>query len=721
MRRALALALLAATVLSLAVAVAASARQGSRFRPAVRGAGVVATEALEASRAGKAVLDRGGTAMDAAVTAVFAINAVRPQSCGIGGGGFLVHRTAAGEVATLDFRETAPAAITPTSFAGPGRHRAFTGHLTVGVPGTVAGLDAALRRYGTISLAEAIEPGRKLAEGGFAVPQSLSESMAQNAPRLRMYPAAANQFLVGGTAPYPPGSRLVQPDLAKTLATLQREGPDAFYRGSIAERIVADMRNSGEPPTDAGVLTREDLARYRAVWREPLIGSYRGREVLAAPPPTSGGIATLEMLNVLEGFDLAKAGQSSADALHFLGEAEKIAFADRNRYVADPDQVQVPTAGLIAKDYAAARRAEIDPQRAKSYGPGKPAGAPPGSRAAGEDANPLGSTTSLSVIDNAGNAVALTCTIEQSFGSAVVAPGTGFLLNNELTDFSAAGTANEPRPGKRPRSSISPTIVVEGGRPVLAIGGAGGATIIMGSLLGVVQVVDFGQDVAQAVDAERLDEQTGAMQLENARVAPAVQAELERRGHVIAPQGEYGIVPRVQAAGIDLPTGERLGVSDPRTDDAAMASTRPPAPAPAAPAPGRPATGPSGVRCQDRTAPRVRARARAARRRLVVRGRAADRGCAGGAGGTVSVAGRVERVLVSVARVRGGRCAFAGRGGRLARPRSCRRPRYLTARGTSAFRLRLGRLARGSYRVRVLAVDGRGNRSRATARRVRIR
>src|SRR3954454_21154742 len=444
----------AGAILFLLAAATAPAKEGSMYKPATRAAGgIVASESPLASAIGKSALDRGGNAIDAAASMVFGLNVVRPQSCGIGGGGFMVYRAATGETAALDFREAAPAAYTKTTLSRPGKHTGFTGHLTVGVPGTLAGVAAALQRYGTISLADAIEPARKLAEKGFPVPDSLSQAMAQHEGRLRQYQAAADQFLVGGAAPYPTGSTLVQPDLAKTLALIQRDGPDALYRGAIGKLIVDDMRSAPEPPTDTGVMTMADLNAYQAKWRDPLLGSYRGRDVIAMPPPTSGGVATLEMLNLLEGFNLPAARQSSADELHFIGESEKIAWADRNRWLADSDKVNVPTAGLISKAYAAKRRAEIDPRQAKSYSAGQPDGAPPGARPAGGDANPSGSTTSLSVIDNAGDAVALTCTIEQTFGSAVVAPGAGFLLNNELTDFSGPGTANEPGPGKRPRSS----------------------------------------------------------------------------------------------------------------------------------------------------------------------------------------------------------------------------------------------------------------------------
>ncbi len=428
-------------------------------------------------------------------------------------------------------------------------------------------MQAALDSYGTIDLAEAISPAQQLAGEGFEVPKSLSEEMGNHAARLRLFPETAEQFLVGGEEPYPEGAVLVQPRLAETLALIAEEGPDAFYEGAIADRIVEEMQHESDLEGDEGLIVREDLASYEPVWREPLAGDYRGREVLAMPPPTSGGIAVIEMLNVLEGFDLEAEGQSSGEALHLLAEAQKLAFADRDAYVADPDFVDVPTRELTDKAYAESRRAEIDPEKAGSYGPGDLGEA---AQTSGSGENTEGSTTHISVIDAAGNAVALTCTIEQSFGSAVVAEDTGILLNNELTDFSEPGTANEPEPGKRPRSSISPTIVVEDGDPVLVVGGAGGPQIIMGSLMAVVNTVDFGLDPAQAIDAERIDEQPGKeMSIEQGRVSPPAQADLISRGHTFRREGEYAKLPRVQAAGVDPETGERLAATDPRSGEPA--------------------------------------------------------------------------------------------------------------------------------------------------------
>jgi gamma-glutamyltranspeptidase / glutathione hydrolase len=564
-------ALLAAILCGLLALVptTSTAKEGSRFHPGVTSPlGVVATESPAAAQVGRDVLEHGGNAVDAAASIVFALGVARPQSCGIGGGGFMVYRGHDGTVSTLDFRETAPAAIRNDTFTGPGLYQTFTGHTTIGVPGVVAGMDAALQRYGSISLREAIAPAERLAQHGVTVQPSLADSIAANAQRAKLFPATAAIYLHRDGTPYAAGETLRLKDLARSLRRIMNRGASAFYDGTIARQIVADMQ---APKLDGeqGLMTRADLSAYRAKWRAPIVGSYRGREIDAMPPPTSGGTAIVEMLNILEGFDLAGAGMSSAQADHDIAEAQRIAWADRNAYLADPDFVSIPPQ-LTDKGYAAQRRAEIDPAHTHSYAPGSfPA-------AAGADFNQNGSTTQLEVIDRAGNAVSLTCTIEQEFGSAVIAPHTGFLLNNELTDFSAPGTANEPAPGKRPRSSMSPTIVAQGGQPVLATGGAGGSRIIMGVLATILDTIDFGQDLPHAVDAERLDDQGSArLEIEDARVDPEVLAELEGMGYTLVRQGEYAIRPRVQLAGVAPATGLRTAVSDSRSEQGSLAQGLP--------------------------------------------------------------------------------------------------------------------------------------------------
>jgi gamma-glutamyltranspeptidase/glutathione hydrolase len=579
----------------LLVAAPVHAAEGSRFRQAVRGTtGVVATVSPLASSAALDVLAQGGNAVDAAAAAVFAVGVVRPEMCGIGGGGFLVYRGAGGEVAALDFREAAPAAHAHSAGvaeAGPFFQNG-TGHNRVGVPGTVAGLSAAVRRYGTLPLRDVVAPAERLARDGFPVSRDLALYLRIHADRLKLYPESARTFLIGGRLPYPEGSTLVLRDYADALALIMRDGPKAFYRGPIAHALVADMDQPGvDYAGDAGFLTMDDLKHYRAIWREPLAGTYRGREIVAMPPPTSGGLAIVETLNILEGLDVAGFGQSSADHLHYLAEAQKIAWADRNAYVADPAFADIPVEMMSSKAYAAARGAEIDRFSAKdSYPAGRSSSSPPEDRGGTAEG---GQTTHVSVIDAAGSAVAVTCSVELPFGSAVVAPGTGFPLNGQLGDFGAA--PNDAAGGKRPRSSMSPTIVVDDGRPVLVLGAMGGPTIPLAVVQTIVNTVDFGLDLAHAVDAERADAQqcpdVGApprtLCLEYARVRPDVQADLTARGHTlgypfcathVASGGnprcdaEYHPYPEVQAAGVDATTGDRLAVSDPRGEWGAAAA-----------------------------------------------------------------------------------------------------------------------------------------------------
>ena len=552
--------LLAANLVVALLAPSGQAANGTRYRPPATGTkGAVATVHPLAAEAAIEILEAGGNAIDAAVAGVFAVGVVRPSMCGIGGGGFLVYRGAEGAVGSLDFREKAPSRYSYTE----GSPSFGTGHGVVGVPGTVAGMTAALRRFGTMSLARVVAPAEKLARDGFPVSPELSQDMATNAERLQGFPESASIYLIEGKLPYPPGVTLVQADYADSLRLIAREGRSGFYRGRIAKLIAAEMKRSGDSR-----MSPEDLAAYRAIWRRPIVGTYRGHRVIAMPPPTSGGVALVEMLNILEGFDLATAGQSSTDHLHYLAEVQKIAWEDRNAYLGDPDFVDVPTRWLTSKSYAITRRREIERDVAKRYEPGKR----PGGAAAlsySDDPSPSSHTTHVSVIDKQGNAVAVTCTIEQVFGSAVVAPGTGFLLNNELTDFDArSGHPNEPAPGKRPRSSMTPAIVVRDGRPLLAVGGAGGPCIIMGVLQTIVNMVDFDLDVASAIDAERMDAKCffEDMGLEDTRVLPSVQAELEQRGHTVQRQGEYFITPIVQGVAYDAKTGETQAFSDPRSE-----------------------------------------------------------------------------------------------------------------------------------------------------------
>ena len=548
----------------LAVPGASSAHEGTRYRKSVSSKrGVVASVSRQAGRVGIRILDRGGNAIDAAVATILAVGVTRPDLCGIGGGGFLAYRSHDGKVATLDFRETAPRRLKADAFQGVGIYRSFAGHKTIGVPGTVAGMAKAARRFGTMSLRRLIAPARRLASKGVEVTEELSTSMAANTERLRLFPAAAEIYLVGGTAPYPPGSTLVQEDYARSLRRIAEHGPGAFYNGRIAQRIVRDMkRNGGMYPGDEGLMRLPDLDSYKAKWRKPLRARYRGHNVLAVGPPTSGGLLAIEMFNILKNFRVPRFAPFRANRLHYTAEAQKIAWADRNAYVGDPDFVEVPKM-LARESYATKRSKEIEKDEAKSYDPGERAGRP--TPPPGNDTPGAGHTTHVSVVDKRGNAVSVTCTVEFLFGSAVVAPGAGFILNNQLTDFSEPGSANQAQGGKRPRSSTTQLIISKRGEPVAVLGGAGGPRIPMGVIMTAQNLMDFRANLAHAIDAERLDEPTCcAMSLEGARVLPQVQAELEERGHQIVLEGEYAARPIVQAAGTSLKTGRRVAVSDPR-------------------------------------------------------------------------------------------------------------------------------------------------------------
>ena len=547
---------------------------GSRYRQAlVSRYGAVASASPDASAAGIGVLADGGNAVDAAVATVFAVGVAAQESCGIGGGGFLLYRGADGTDAVLDFRETAPAALQPDFEAAPRRFRG-SGHQVVGVPGTVAGMAEVAQRFGTQPLDRLLRPAIALAERGLRLSRPQVKVLRGERERLNTNDEARRLYLDDGAVPaaFPIGGERRQPDLARTLQILAEQGPQAFYRGEIAAAIIAEMERSrmaAVPEGERGVMTAEDLASYQTIWREPLRGRYHGRTILAVPPPTAGGVIVLEVLNLLQQFPLGRDPafrHSSAGHLHVLAEAKKIAVADRNAYVADPAYVDVPTDRLIAPDYADTRRAGIDKEKAMDHAPGQFPGITP--RPPGGAPRAGASTHHISVVDAAGNAVAVTCSVEQRYGSGVVVPGTGILLNNQLTDFDEPGSANEARPGKRPRSNMSPVIVVDGARPALVLGAPGGPRIPMGVATVISNVIDFGMDPALAVDVARLDsEKCCTVELEQRRVLPAQREELIRRGHTITERGEYHpqFTPLVQVTGI-RPDGLRFSVSDPRYD-----------------------------------------------------------------------------------------------------------------------------------------------------------
>lgn len=585
----------------------ARAEQGTKFTAGVSSAeGVVASISDYASRVGVDVLNRGGNAADAAIAMVFAVGVARPDMGGIGGAGFLLFRGHNGKTAALDFRLTAPALVEAETYKGAGMHRDTypSGHMVVGVPGVVAGAAEALRSLGSgrFALGELISngdiPGRppyahELARDGVRITYELAAYMFDSYDRLHYYPATREIFQ-GRVW----GDNLKQLDYAKSLSLIAKYGPDAFYKDrrypegeSIARLITKDMAGAEEAsktnpviaansvrwagtPNDIGLMTLDDLKRYEPVWRTPLVGKYRDSQVIAMPPPTAGGTVTIETLNLIEGFPIGSSvpadplncegptaatswEQSSANHLHVLAEAQKIAWADRNQYAADPAFETVPTARLTSKEYAEQRRREIGCEAKFDY----------------KDRTYEGSNTNhLSVIDKQGNAVAVTTSLGAPFGSIVVAPGTGFFLNDELADFNLDGSgANAPAAGKRPRSSQSPTIVVRKGLPILVVGGSGGPTIPMGVIQAIVNVVDFRRDIAQAIDAERIEAAAWGreMAIDVARVDDTVEAVLKARGHTFKNHdrdGEYAFLPILEAVGFNPATECHDAVSDPRNE-----------------------------------------------------------------------------------------------------------------------------------------------------------
>jgi gamma-glutamyltranspeptidase / glutathione hydrolase len=505
----------------LLVALISAAAQGKT--PVARGTGgAAATISEQATQSAIAILDQGGNAVDAAVAAAATLGVTDPFSCGIGGGGFMVVYLAKDKrVITLDHRETAPAATLPTLFIEDGKEMDFdtavASGLSVGVPGTVRGWHEALQRYGSMSLAQVLAPAITVADEGFIVDANFSHLVGQNERKFARFPAAAALYLRNGKA-IRPGTLLRNPDLAGTYRLLASGGVDAFYEGPLARAIVDTVNR---PPTAPGVsvrgsrMTLADLANYEARLRLPVHSTYRGYDLYGMALPSSGGVTAFEALNILEGYDLKAMSRTQVEHLYL--EASRLAFADRDAYLADPEYVDAPVAGLLSKDYAAQRRTLIDASRAAS----RPvsAGDPypfqqdpshplrPTSRALqAESAH----TTHLTVSDKDGNVVAYTFTIEDWGGSGMVVPGYGFLLNNELTDFDfTAPHPNIPEPGKRPRSSMTPTIALKDGKPAFSIGSPGGSTIITTVLQTIVNYVDLRMPMDQAIDAPRLSQRNG--------------------------------------------------------------------------------------------------------------------------------------------------------------------------------------------------------------------
>nr|WP_043627220.1 gamma-glutamyltransferase family protein [Nonomuraea candida] len=542
----------AAVLVSLVPAPAAQARPPQKVPVAEGYGGAVATVDLDASKAAIAVLRRGGNAMDAAVAAGAVLGVTEPYSAGLAGGGFMVYYDAGKrKVFTIDGRETAPRAMTATSLEGVPFEEGVTSGLSAGVPGTVANWDLALRRFGTMSLRQALQPAIEVAEKGFVVDQTFHDQTAANAARFADIASTAKLYLPGG-APPPVGSVFRNPELAATYRELGRRGPAWLYGGQLGREIVATVKKPPLTPGSTrnvrpGLMELSDLRAYRALLREPTKVSYRGLDVYGMAPPSSGGSTVGEALNILEA--LPEVG------LHEYLEASRLAFADRGKYVGDIPGV--PLRELLSDGFAKERACQIgDRAMAHPAAPGDPDGSyGPCARPAGQAA-PVAQegpeTTHLVAADRWGNVVAYNLTIESTGGNGIVVPGRGVLLNNELTDFTfgpAPGDPNLPGPGKRPRSSMAPTLVFDDGRPVLAAGSPGGSTIITTVLQILVNRYEFGMSLPEAVAAPRATQRNTAQTQAEPAFLAAHQAELEARGHSFAPNPEIGAATALEFVG----------------------------------------------------------------------------------------------------------------------------------------------------------------------------
>ena len=525
--------------------------------------GMVVAQEKIAAHIGGDILTRGGNAVDAAVAIGFTMAVTYPRAGNIGGGGFMViHSAERHEDIAIDYRETAPAAATRDMFLGadgkPDRAKSLDSALGIGVPGTVAGLALALDKYGSgkFTLAELLEPAIALASDGIIVADDIADTLGEGRQRLAHWPASLKMLLRDDGTPLREGDRLVQKDLAATLTAIAEQGPRGFYQGPVADRLVKAISAAG------GIMTTDDLKSYQPTIRTPVHGTYRGYEIVSMPLPSSGGVVLLETLNILEGFPLPEMKQGSAPSLHLMIEAMKRAYADRAHYLGDPAFVTAPVANLMTKEYAAKQRASIDPDHATPWK----------DMLLDTPVHEGSNTTHFSVVDGSGNAVSNTYPLNYPYGVGLVADGTGVLLNDELDDFTAAlgasnafglvgFEANLPAPGKRPLSSMTPTIVLKDGNAVLVTGSPGGSRIISAVLQVIVNVLDYHMDVAAAVDVPRLHHQWLPDEVRVEHGFPAdVIAALKAKGHIVTePLGQ------TSANSIAVTEAGLLGAPDPRT------------------------------------------------------------------------------------------------------------------------------------------------------------
>ena len=526
--------------------------------------GMVVSEQWRASEVGRDVLAAGGNAVDAAIATGLALAVTHPAAGNVGGGGFMVIRFPNGTTTAIDFREKAPLAADPDMWLDEnGEYSAqmhHYSHKAVGVPGTVAGFDKAHKLYGSMNWERLVYPSVVLAEDGFEVSEGLAGGLSRLIGRMERYPATVAAFSNSGTA-LQEGELLVQSDLGQTLRRVMLSGRDGFYRGETARLIAEEMARGG------GLITEADLELYQARERAPVRGSYRGYEIISMPPPSSGGVAMVTMLNILEGYDLSSMGHNTTPYIHLLAESMRRAFRDRAQYLADADFVDVPLQRLTSKEHAREIGRDISLERATASAPSQ--------IAQGYEST---ETTHYSVVDGNGMAVSVTYTLEAGYGSGIVVPGAGFLLNNEMGDFNAGPgltdergligtTPNLARPQQRMLSSMTPSIVAKDGRLVAVVGSPGGRTIINTVLQVVLNVIDFGMNIQEAVNAPRLHHQwlPDRIRIEEDGTSPYTVEQLQAMGHTVQMGGRQGLAHSIM---IDARTGERLGAADPRNPDA---------------------------------------------------------------------------------------------------------------------------------------------------------
>ena len=557
-------------LLSIVLILSAASIDAGASKPPVRARnGMVVSSNLIASQVGVEILRKGGNAVDAAVATGLALAVVHPSAGNIGGGGFMIVATAKGEVTAFDFREKAPLAAHERMYVDSlDRYVEDLNHegfLSIGVPGTVAGFDLALERFGTRSWKELAEPAVRLAENGIRMSWSQADGFEHAKKWFLKYSSSERVFMKKDTIAYEVGDLWKQPDLAKTLRRIQKNGKEGFYKGETARKLADFVKANG------GLITERDLAAYEAKERTPVRGTYRGYDIVSMCPPSSGGTVLIEMLNILEGFDLHSYGHNSAQYLHVLAESMRRAYADRARYLGDPDfNPAMPVEKLMSKTYAAELRRSISLNRASVS-----------DSVAFNDPVESEQTTHFSVVDAEGNAVVVTYTLEDGYGSKIIADGLGFLLNDEMGDFNPVpgltdtrgkiGTPpNLVRPGKRMLSSMTPTIVLRQGKPVLLIGSPGGRTIINTVVQVVLNTIDFNMNISEAITAGRIHHQwlPDTLRIERYASSPDTERLLEAMGHALNvrwPQGQ------AMGIAIDRETGLRLGAADPRDADAGVA------------------------------------------------------------------------------------------------------------------------------------------------------